>query len=460
MRISHHYSQIKAAPKQILQASERILEEQRSKKKMRKIKRQIKKARGRGHWYEQHHILHLMRHLLPLWIIGALMSASNTYAQVLENIFQEDPYFDSIPIRSLRAEVDAIAFFHDNEYTSQVQKGYSLPGVRLTPHLAYNPLHRINIELGASMLIFNGANKYPCYAYHDIGTWKGDQYQSGAHVLPWARLQAHFDHLDIVIGNIYGGSNHRLSAPLYNAEQNLSADPEMGIQLLSRSKHFQTDTWLNWQSYIFKEASHQEAFTVGEHAQILWGDKNATWQWITPIQLTIQHRGGEQDTTSMGVQTLCNASLGIRVEGKNLSRKINHFAAQTNAIACYQQAGNLWAFDTGFAIHTGAEMTISRHINLAADYVHVPKQFVSLFGNPYFGTISLKKPGISYHGMNVIRLAAGYQYTFAKNYTLGTNLEVFSNHTKAKGNQPSLHETNFSFGLYFRVAPSFLIKKF
>lgn len=39
--------------------------------------------------------------------------------------------------------------------------------------------------------------------------------------------------VDLILGNIYGGSNHGLIAPLYNPELNLTADPETGFQVLA-----------------------------------------------------------------------------------------------------------------------------------------------------------------------------------------------------------------------------------
>lgn len=72
------------------------------------------------------------------------------------------------------------------------------------------------------------------------------------------------DHVNIVLGNIYGASNHNLIEPLYNPELNLTCDPEAGLQLLYDSKAFDLDVWVNWQSFIFREDVHQEAFTVGD----------------------------------------------------------------------------------------------------------------------------------------------------------------------------------------------------
>lgn len=447
----------------LFDTSMRKIEERKARKHARKIQKQIRKAHGQQAWYKRQHILHILRHLLPLWMITCMLTAIQTEckAQILEQLFTESPRIDSIPVGSLRAEVDASAFFHDNEYTSRIQKGYTLPGARIIPHLAYNPLRQVNLELGASMLFYQGANKYPCYAYHDIATWKGNQYQSGTHILPWVRLQASLRHIDIILGNIYGGSSHRLSTPIFNPEQNLSADPETGIQILVHRRHFESDTWLNWQSYIFEEDSHQEAFTVGESARLQWGSNTSSrWRLNNPIQLTIQHRGGEQDTTSLGVQTLCNASLGIALEGKPFRQHIDRLSAQLAGLISYQQAGRHWDFDTGFALHAGAEMELLHDLKLQADYIHAPRHFASLFGNPFFSTFSLKNPGLDYHGINTLQIGIGYKHTFAQNYTLGAQGTFYNLHAPSSGSKPALSESDFSFGLYFHISPSILIKRF
>ncbi|MBQ0049264.1 MAG: hypothetical protein KBT12_03350 [Bacteroidales bacterium] len=388
-------------------------------------------------------------------------------AQTLREVFADEE-LDSLPPRSLRVELDATAFFRDNEYSSQLQDGYSLPGMRMSPRLCFNPLPALNIEAGASLLFFNGANRYPCFAYHDIGTWKGNQYQSGAHAQPWLRLEGRFKHLNVIVGNLRGGSNHQLIEPLYNAEQNLSADPEMGVQLLLHRPHVNFDLWLNWQSYQFELDSHQEAFTVGSNTRLKWQLKRQLELYF-PLQLLIQHRGGEQDTTNLGVQTLCNGSVGAGLLWKpNKTSKLDKLDAQINAIGAYQQAGQLWTFTTGFALHSGISTRWFSHLNLSADYLFVPHRFVSLYGNPFYSTLPYKKSTFTqdaqgaYHknypfeldGLHTLHFNLGYVHTFAKHYTLGADLEVF------QLNAERLHETLFSFGIYFRVNPTFLIKQF
>lgn len=438
-----------------------------------------------NHWGR---VLHTRFRLFPAMCMAILMWIQlpvRIHAQLLKDIFIEETCIDSLPTKSLRLDVDALGFFRDNEYETEIQNGYSLPGVRLNPHLAYNPIQNINIEAGASMLFFNGANKYPCFAYHDIGVWKGNQYQHGCHVLPWVRLQASFKHLDVILGNIYGGSNHHLITPLFNPEQNISTDPEMGVQILLHRPHVNLDVWMNWQSYIFETDTHQEAFTVGTSTQILWG-KQKTISFYTPVQLVIQHRGGEQDKTSTGVQTICNASTGLGIKwqpskirdnatASKQKETFNYIDAQINALACYQQSGRLWPFDTGFAWHIGVASKWFNHLTLGIDYMNAPKQFVSVYGNPFYSTISLKHGGTTinndgtlsgkythqYNGTSNIRLGVDYQYTFAKAYTLGVDAEFFKLNSKnCINDKEKLNDISFSFGIYFRVSPSFLLKKF
>ena len=191
-------------------------------------------------------------------LVALMMMTGTMQAQMWDALAKSNYQIDSSSVHTLRIGMDNISFFRDNEYSSEHTKGYSLPGLWVRPHVSYTPHRQIDLQLGLHALIYNGANKYPCYAYHDIARWKGQQYQKGAHLLPWFRAQAEFRHLSIVMGNIYGQQNHELMRPLWNEEHNMSEDPEMGFQLLWDRPRLHADTWLNWQSYIFEEDSHQE----------------------------------------------------------------------------------------------------------------------------------------------------------------------------------------------------------
>ncbi len=355
-------------------------------------------------------------------------------------------------VNTLFVEIDNLNFFRDNEYSSTLTKGYSLPGLWIQPRLTYAPIQQIGLELGFHAMIFNGANKYPNYVYHDIGTWKGNQYQSGAHVLPWVRAKAQFKYLTVVLGNIYGGQNHGLIDPLFNTETNLSQDPEMGFQLLWNRRSVKMDTWLNWQSYIFQEDSHQEAFTVGSTWQFRLSPESSPFQWTIPTQIVIQHRGGEQDTTHLGVQTICNGSVGLAVRHNLTERKLTHWRTEAHVLGTWQQSGNLWPFDTGIAFNAAAEVGLWKNLHLKGGYFYAPKHFVSLYGNHFFSTLSVRD-GKSWGGNQTAYVRSDYHRTFYKNYTLGAEVEAYQTWL------PAHQEFNFSFGLYLRINPRILLKR-
>lgn len=398
--------------------------------------------------------------MIRLFAIGlVLLLTGNLHAQMWDHLAIEPYRIDSTQVRALRVKVDNLSFFRDNEYSSKQTKGYSLPGLWIQPKLIYTPIPQIELELGAHALIFNGANKYPCYAYHDIAFWKGEQYQRGAHLLPWIRAKAQFKHLTVVLGNIHGGQQHRLSQPLYHPENNLSQDPEMGFQLLWDRPHLHADTWLNWQSYIFEEDTHQEAFTVGANWQVLYKSPDSKVHWYSPISLVIQHRGGEQDKSNMGVQTICNGAAGLAIKWNAQRRTLSRLTAEAQVLGAYQQKGRLWPFDTGFAYHAAAGVSLLKGLEINAGGFASPRHFVSLYGVPFFNTISIRDAE-SHKGIYTAYAQASYHYTFQKNYTLGAEVETYQSWLGESAQHKASNEFNFSFGIYLRISPSILIKRF
>ncbi len=358
---------------------------------------------------------------------------------------QENPGTDSLGTGRLGIVAEAVAFFRDNEYLSDLTKGYSLPGAWVRPTVQYNPLDAVHLELGFHALFYNGANKYPNYVYHDIGTWKGNQYQDASHVLPWFRAQAALGEVTVVLGDIYGAGFHDIIFPLYNPEQLLSSDPEAGAQILWKHKRFSSDLYINWQSYQFEEDTHQEAFTVGLTARLALGGKN---EWSARLNVLAHHRGGEQDITDLGVQTLWNASLGAAFRRK-LPGTISMWRAQADVLACYQQAGHLWPFTSGAAVHAGGGAELWNSLSADIGYFFSPKNFVSLFGNPFFSSVSITGDCQAYDRLSTAYFILDYHRTLGKYYTFGADFEGY------KVNSYDLNEFSFSFGLYIRVSPLF-----
>lgn len=391
------------------------------------------------------------------------------------------PCIDSTAVGTLGVSVDALAFFKDNEYDGDVVKGYSLPGFRVQPRLTYTPLREVHLEAGFHATVYEGANKYPAYVFHDIAHWKGNQYQRGAHVLPFFRAEARLGQTrpgqtTIVLGDIYGATAHGIVHPLYNPELSLTDDPEAGVQVLASRKRWTSDVWLNWQSYIFEEDTHQEAFTVGWTQHV--GTPSAGGRslgagrslWGMPLQILVQHRGGEQDIKDLhlGVQTVANGAVGVDYEWRRSSVSADGTGSDTRrgavtnvrcealALGALQQSGDLWPFDFGTALWTSAAVDWNFGLKVKAGLFCAPKDFCSLYGSPFFGTLSLKNPGERYDGMTTGYWDVEYSRTFTAtgrwtsgSYTFGAKADGYINRSRVP----------FSFGVYFRACPSFVLKR-
>ena len=396
-----------------------------------------------------------------------MLNSTLAHADVWDVLCSDSLRIDTTHTGQLRAQVNSLAFFHNNEYSSDLAKGYTLPGAWLQPKLVYTPHPQIQLEAGAHLLLFNGANRYPNYAFHDVARWKGHQYQRGIHVLPWFRAQADFRNLTLVLGDIYGAQNHQLILPLYNPEQNLSTDPEMGFQLLWERPCLHFDVWINWQSYIFNLDTHQEAFTVGLNNTIRWNrpDTQKRLRWETPIQVLIQHRGGELDTTNVGVQTVANLALGVRATYRPSSQISNSsnltphaspltsLSGEANLLFSYQQHGTLWPFNTGLALHTAFSATLWERLTAQVGYVAIPRRYAILYGMPYFSTLSIRYHNLTFRGMHTAYATIDYSHCFTPAYRLGAQFTLYS------ANSHDLHPLPISFGIYLRLCPDFRLWK-
>ncbi|NDW11506.1 hypothetical protein D0T50_01210 [Bacteroides sp. 214] len=405
--------------------------------------------------------------LLTTWaaiFFCGILFPLNVIAQISDNLYQSDYTIDPANKGSLQLSIDNITFLKNNEYKGEFIKGYTLPGFWLRPTVIFYPLESIKLELGAQALRFWGAEKYPTFAYADIATWKGSHFQRGFHLLPYFRAQFQLNSkLQIVAGNLYDGANHRLIEPFYNPEMSLVADPESGVQLIYSSKRFDMDTWINWDSFIFDKEDHPEAFTVGISSRLKYNKKESAVHFYSPIQLLGQHRGGEIDVDNGApVQMIFNGAAGLSVLWNINGSKLKHIETGFTGAVFYKQKGNLVPFEKGYANYAYVQADVD-HLRLKGAF-WTSKDFASILGNPMFGTVSTTQENSCFSQTKVATLHAEYSRKFAKGYAFGVDFDGFYHFpvdmTTAEGVIAQKSSFSFSFGVYFRINPVFLLKKF
>ncbi len=194
-------------------------------------------------------------------LFGGYFIYLHTLCPIPDRVFKTDFRIDPEKKGELSVEFDNLSFFKDDEYTGSFMKGYTLPGLWLQAKAVYYPLEMLKLEAGVHLQRFWGRIAIRIWLIRILRIGKVISIRKVFMHFPWFRAQvALSDHVNIVLGDLYGAANHNLIEPLYNPELNMVADPEMGLQLLYNSRRFDLDVWVNWESFIFREDIHQEAF--------------------------------------------------------------------------------------------------------------------------------------------------------------------------------------------------------
>jgi hypothetical protein len=199
---------------------------------------------------------------------------------------------------SLLFSFNADAFFINNEYFAKEVKGYTLPGYFLQPALTYQYRESMKIKAGVHLQQFAGDRGYRVAS-------------------PIFRLQYSISpRLDLVLGTLYGTSQHGLLEPLYQPDLYFTRPLESGLQFLYSSSHLKSDTWMNWEKYIEPGDPFQESFTAGNSTLLELTKPDAKFKLVLPLQLVATHLGGQINTSDEPVQTLVNLATGFECSSR------------------------------------------------------------------------------------------------------------------------------------------------
>lgn len=408
-----------------------------------------------------------MKSILPklLQLAMFLLLASDATAQMIECIFDEDRTLAPDGQGELRLDVENLDFLRDNEYAGGRTDGYTLPGFMLRPTLSWQPLDRLKVEAGFNMTAYWGATSYHEVYFKDPLRYMPTGEKHRVNMTPFLRVHAKLSPaVDLVIGNIYGGVAHRLPEPLYDEENMMTGRPEAGIQLLTATRHFDLDAWVNWESFIFRNDNHQEAFTFGVSARAKVNDERSRVHAFFPVSLIYMHRGGEIDTISADrVQTWMNVSVGGQIDFNLRHKTVRRVSLSLNGFYSGESKGDLFPFKRGAAAYALAEAEIWR-FKLGLGH-WVGHNFITLMGNPHFGSISVPYDGQRFDDPQVTTFNLEYFQAFGKCYSWGANLKAYYLHdchkVEADGSRDrSSGAMSIAAAVYFRLSPSFLLKDF
>lgn len=381
-----------------------------------------------------------------------------------EGLFDDNKIINKSGKGNLTLSIDNLHFFHDNEYWGGRASGYTLPGFYFQPSVGFQPTKNLKIDAGIYIRHYWGATEYPQIIFSDVLRTVSGNEKSKIQVKPFMRIQAKIGNaVNIVFGNIYGGTNHNLPDPLYNYERIMTEYPETGLQILVNTTYFNMDTWINWESFIFRNDNHQEAFTFGVTTKTSVNPEKSKVHVYFPVNAIFQHRGGEIDTIpTHRVQTWMNLSAGTGISFRIGNKIFRKMSLEATAAYYMEIEDNLMPFEKGFLIHGKIWADIWR-FKIGAAYWKA-YDFISLLGNPYFGAIHVPYNGNTMKNPEVGSINMEYIQKFGKSCAFGFKADLYCTrecksvtNTGITGNIGK--NIGFTAGAYIRFTPTFVLAK-
>lgn len=366
----------------------------------------------------------LLLFFLPIYI----------YGQWIPERLTTNPALAPQDSNRLTIEADVLGFFKNNEYFSPIAKGKTIPGVRFEPKVGYQLGKQFKAELGVLGIYYSG-----------------DQQKDGMVFFNQVTARLQYDvtpEFHVLLGNYYGGVNHRLLEPLYNWDQHLDGKPESGIQLIYKNEKYFADAWVNWERYIEYGDSVPEILTFGVSASMeLTSPKNRLRFWI-PFQLTIHHIGGQIDTSSEKMVVAGNAATGIRSEYAIEGSFIKSVGASLYALGYYDKLENLdlRPYNNGWGLYPMVQLKAKRWEAMVG-YWHA-RRFYSFLGNPLFASFNTYYPDELLTRRQLLTTKFSYSKRVNKAFSWGAHAETYTDLKRGR--------TDYSFGLYMRFTGQFL----
>lgn len=367
----------------------------------------------------------MKRHLVPKRLIlalGWMLTLGTTQAVSGQRADHQIPQTkgpDSTA-SALWFDIDATTFFRDAEFFLPYTKGYTACGFRLSPSLRYEINDRAFIRGGVMLTGIAGTD----------GIWKAEPILTiGYRPFQWLQLN---------MGTIEGSLSHKMGEPLYNRERWVYDYKEDGIQILTHTRHWESDTWLDWEHFLEPWTPDQESFSLGTRQVLKWGNKHLHIE--LPLCFLGAHRGGQFSTLDTCIETIFNGSAGLTLGYKSerfdlyAHTPVYFYKKATAAPERHLPFDDGWGFYPQITSRLNLKI-VEIHIGLGYWYGH---QFIASRGSHLFQSTSWFDPDFSqaerhlttvdiglsheYKGLNVDLNAQFYYDPDHKKLDLGVGL--------------------------------------
>ena len=314
-----------------------------------------------------------MQHIVRrIFILSMLLIISSNFAsaQSYNSIFLSETQINPADSNKIFFNFDNTNFIKNNEYFNKIVEGSTLIGLFANPKFTYFLCKDIKIEGGAHLLKYSGLDEF-------------------TQVKPIFTFQYQYKSFSIILGTIYGTLNHNLPEPVFSFENYYTNNVENGMQILLNKSYLKSDTWLNWEQLIFPSDTLQEKLTFGSSNLFLLSDTSNNVIITIPLQLIINHTGGQSVNINSNIQTLINSDFGFNIKYKILSKSIKSIELNNYFVTFYNNSPIIETyFDKGSATYSQLIINTNKLVS-SVGYWHA-NHFISPLGDPMFQLVSQK----------------------------------------------------------------------
>jgi len=174
-------------------------------------------------------------------------------------------------------------------------EGYTLLGNFLQPSVIYYPYSNLSIRAGVHILNYSGAGKI-------------------SEIKPIISMKYSFsERTSLTLGTLEGCENRKLFDPIFDFESIYTKNSQNGFEFITDQNHFTSQTWLDWEHFIFAGDNEREVINFGESFKYSTDKILNDFEINVPVQYMIRHRGGQISNYTEKMETFMDLAAGINI---------------------------------------------------------------------------------------------------------------------------------------------------
>ena len=298
------------------------------------------------------------------------------------------------------------SFVNNREFFNPYQPGYTLIGYYLRPALEYHPGRDTRIRAGMHLLQYSGIDSYsqvvPLFSFH----------------------HRFFPGFEMVFGSIYGTLNHNLIEPLFAFDRFFTHHNESGLQFLVDHDYIKADIWINWEQFIFTGDPFREEFVAGFSSIIPLKAGDGLLKFEIPLQLLVNHRGGQIDASDERMQNLVNFAAGLHAD-LEIDHPVFNSVGFRGYLAGFRDLSSelRYFWDNGRGIYPNL-LVSTRWFDAGIGYWS-GKRFVAPRGEPVFQSVSAVDPLFAKEYREMITSKVLYNRRLVQGIDMALRFEVY-----------------------------------